>query len=119
MSYNTGEEYEKVLEESYLHPTYIDGLEIPFPTIKGTSQKQEWYAENLREAYVRNHWERFVELEEIMQLENDQRIRQENYYDGEHEESFDEVYSEAESACLLGVNAGRIISVLKEALYSE
>ena len=104
-------------EEAYLYPTYIDGLEIPFPTIKGASQKQVWYAENLREAYVKNNWDRFMELEEIMLSEADRRIRQENYYDGEHGESFDEVYSEAEAACLLGVSAGGIIATLKEALW--
>ena len=101
-------------DRAYLNPTYIQGLQIPFPTIQGVSKRQIWYAENLREAYIINHFERFLELEETMLVESDKRIKQLDEFNGDHCESMDDVYTDAEKACLLGVNAGGIIHTLLE-----
>lgn len=94
----------------------IGGLEIPFLDIEGVSQRQEWYANSLREAYVMQNYKRFEELDEWMQIECDRRIKAFNEYEY-FPESMQEEYTEAEKACLFSDNAGGIIATLKEALY--
>lgn len=90
----------------------ILGLQIPFPEIEAKSDRQKYYAEQLRETYVIRNEERFREIDEQMQIENDMRIQNSD----EHFTSYDDDYTEAERACLFGVAAGGIIATLKEAL---
>lgn len=93
----------------------IDGLEIPFPDIEGTTQRQEWYANSLREAYVMQNYERFEQLDEQMQIECDKRITALNEYEY-YPESMQEEYTEAEKAVLFSGNAGGVIAALKAAI---
>jgi hypothetical protein len=93
------------------------GLSIPFPVIAGVSDRQTWYANQLRQTYIRAHEERFREIDEAMQRENDYRIQHDAFdSDDDHFPTFDEDYSDAEMACLCSSNAGGIIATLKEAL---
>lgn len=96
----------------------IGGLSIPFLEIEGVSERQEWYANSLRETYVNQHYKRFEELDEAMCVECDRRILEPNEFDFVPE-SMGEEYSEAEKACLFSSNAGGIISTLKDALYGK
>lgn len=90
-------------------------LSIPFPTIDGKSDRQVHYAEQLREAYIIQHEQRFREIDEQMQIENDMLAKMLNAYDAaEHFTSYDMEYTEAERACLFGIDAGGIIATLKK-----
>lgn len=90
---------------------------IPFPTIEGVSDRQREYARQLRETYITLNEQRFREIEERMQRENDMRMQMLNEYaTGQHFSSYDDDYSEAERACLFGVTAGGIIATLKKSL---
>ena len=106
-------------DDIYLSPTYLCGLEIPFPTIRGVSQKQTWYAENLRESYVADNIDRFEEIEETMLFEADYRIMLENEWNGEHLPSFDMHLTNEERACLFSVSAKGIISALLDYRISQ
>lgn len=88
-------------------------LEIPFPQIEGKSERQIWYAECLRYEYVVQNEGRFREIEESMMMEIDRRIRMLEPYDCMCEGTFEEEYTNAEKACLYGVDAGGIIAALR------
>lgn len=94
----------------------IEDLEIDFNEIEGVSERQIWYATSLREAYVRDHYDRFQEISEIASRENDRRIRSLDWYSETDMLSMSEEYSEAEKVCLFGVIAGGIIQTLKQAM---
>lgn len=87
----------------------IIGLEIPFLDIEGKSAKQIWYAEQLREAYIRSHEDRFREIDEAMQREVDAWMIDDAVFC----ESFLEDYTEEEKACLFATDAGGIIATLR------
>ncbi len=94
-------------------------LTIPFNKIEGVSARQVWYANQLREEYVRQNEERFREIDLYAALNNDRRMLSLNDYDEEYCETIGLEYTEAEKACLFGVNASGIISTLKEALKRD
>ena len=107
------------MDDEILDYETIMDLSIPFPTIEGVSNRQEWYANCLREEYVRRNEERFRMIDEAMQVENDRRMRCNDEYNYMCGETFSIEYSNAEMACLFGIDAGGVIAALKEALYSE
>lgn len=90
----------------------IMDLAIPFPQIHGRTDRQVWYANCLRNEYVKKHEQRFREIEEAMLRETDRRLHNLDEYDYLCEETFDDEYSNAERACLFGVDAGGIIAAL-------
>lgn len=98
--------------ESYETVRILD-LSIPFFAIQGVSQRQEWYANNLREAWIRMHYQRFLDIDEKMQREADARIRQENEFQGPYCQTLEQDFTEAEKVCLFSRTASSVISVLK------
>lgn len=90
------------------------GLEIDFPQIKGCSSRQEWFAEKLVETYVMSNYDRFHEIERLVNLECDNRIRAGggNYTKDYKDYTFYETLSDAEKACLLCNDAGGVIGTL-------
>ena len=97
-------------------------LEIDFPEIEGT-ERQIWYAGNLREAYVYNNYERFKEIEKVVNTEADMRIRNsDDAYSYSPDCGFDTFkmeFSDEEMCCLYSSNAGAIIGTLKEQYYTS
>ena len=91
-------------------------LEIPFPDIQGVSQRQELYANSLRELYIRRNEDRFREIDETMQRENDRRLQHENGVDFTYIDSLDDEYTDPEMACLYCEDAHGVIAALKQAL---
>jgi len=108
--------HEEKTEEDFPENVYIMDLTIPFNKIVGVSARQEWYANCLRNEYVAKNEERFREIEELMERENDRRILGCNEFEDLCEGTIQEEYSEAERAVLFGVSASGIIATLKEAM---
>lgn len=94
---------------------YIAGLSIPFLEIEGASQRQEWYANSLRETYIMQNYDRFAQIDEDMQVECDKRIQCFNEYEYTPESMGDD-YTDAEKAVLFSSDAGGVIKALKLAL---
>ena len=93
----------------------IADLQIDFPEIEGYSNKQIWYAERLVESYVMANYERFSEIERLVNLECDNRIGADggDYKEDYKDYTFCEVLSDGEKACLFCDDAGGIIGTLK------
>ena len=87
-------------------------LEIDFPEIEGYSSRQEWYAKQLKEAYIKEHYDRFLEIQEVVMNEADKRDLE--YADEELLETFNMKFNKYEKAVLYGVSAGGIIKALKQ-----
>lgn len=94
----------------------IADLQIDFPDIEGYSIRQIWYAERLVESYVMANYERFSEIERLINLECDDRIRVDggNYTEDYKDYTFYETLSDAEKACLLCSDAGGVIGTLRK-----
>ena len=86
-------------------------LEIDFPEIEGFSSRQEWYAKQLKETYVKDHYGRFLEIQETVLREVDRRSLE--YEDDESLETFNMDFTKCEKAVLYGKDAGGIIKALK------
>lgn len=86
-------------------------IEKLLPEIEGVSEKQIWYAEQLRHKYIVENEDRFNEIYETVMFENDIRDLE---YNDDYLSSFDLDFNNAEKAVLFGINAGGIISTLKE-----
>lgn len=91
------------------------GLRIDFPNLEGASTRQIWYAESLRETYIQANYERFEEIEQLSNLDSDERIRVDggNYIEKYKDYTYCEILSEPEKACLLCKSAGGVIAILK------
>ena len=88
-------------------------IEKYLPEIEGVSERQIWYAEQLRHKYIEQNEERFDEIYEIVTTSTDKRDLD---YKDEHVSSFDLDFDDYEMAVLYGSNAGGIIATLKEAV---
>lgn len=93
----------------------IHGLCIDFPEIDGVSQRQIWYAEKLRQLFIDNNYNRFEEIDEVLQLELDNRFRFEKgeYLNSDFSETYKLEFSDLEKIVLFCESAGMIISKLK------
>lgn len=88
----------------------IENLKIDFPEIEGWSKFQEEYAEDLRERYVKDHMERFLEIQEKMSEQLDCI----DLNDSDTDFWLDEKLSR-EERCVLTVSlAAGLIAVLKK-----
>ena len=94
----------------------IADLQIDFPEIEGYSNRQVWYAEKLVEAYVMSNYDRFHEIERLVNLECDNRIKADggSYTEDYKDYTFYETLSDAEKACLLCNDAGGLIGTLRK-----
>lgn len=90
----------------------ICGIHLDFPVIEGVSDRQVWYAENLRERYIRENEDRFREIEEATTQEVDKRDT--DYTENQFYRTWEMEFTEEERACLYGIHAGGIISTLKD-----
>lgn len=86
-------------------------LSIDFPDIDGISSRQIWYAEQLREKYVRWNEERFREIEEISMTERDKRSLD---YNDNYLSTLDIDFTDEELCVLFNCHAGGVIGTLKE-----
>ncbi len=94
----------------------IADLQIDFPEIDGVSSRQVWYAEKLVEAYVMSNYDRFHEIERLVNLECDNRIKADggSYTEDYKDYTFYETLSDAEKACLFCTDAGGVIGTLRK-----
>lgn len=90
----------------------IMDFEMDFPEIDGFSDRQIWYAKQLRELYVKEHEERFREIERTLLYELDNRSF--NYDDEELLPTYEVELSECDLVVLNSQSAGAIIAKLKE-----
>lgn len=88
----------------------IMDLTIDFPEIEGNSDRQIWYAEQLREKYIRANESRFREIDEISRTETDRRNLD---YEDEYLPTFDVEFSNEEKCVLFATKAQGIIPILK------
>ena len=93
----------------------IFGLGIDFPEIEGYTNRQIWYAERLREEYVRRNEDSFREIDEMVSLENDSRIVEDggNYINDYKNLTFSMTLNAAEKMCLFCKDAGGLIGFFK------
>ena len=97
----------------------VYGLPINFPDLEG-SERQIWYAEQLREMYVLGNIERFKEIAESIELEADNNFKNANfretgnYRDRTDNHTFTALLSEEELVCLNCESAGAIIGFFKD-----
>lgn len=91
----------------------IGELSIDFPEIEGASSRQIWYAEQLRNKYVEENYDRFQEIADMVSYSVDHRNL--DYQDKDYKipDYYDE-FSDAEMAVLYGTSAGGIIMELKD-----
>lgn len=92
-------------------------LNIDFPKVAGYSDRQVWYAEQLREKYISDNEDRFREIEEISNLSNDKRNL--DYLDEELLETYNLEFSEIERIVLFTTSAGLLIKTLKEKTHGR
>ena len=93
----------------------ISDLKIDFPNINGYSDRQVWYAEQLRMKYVLDNESRFREIEETVNLSNDRRNL--DYLDGDILETYELEFTETERIVLFTEKAGVLIKTLKEKVH--
>ena len=90
----------------------LQGLEIDFPEIDEGSDRQIWYAENLRNLYISENYDRFQHIADLVNYELDKRMRGEA--DETNLDTYKEYFSDEEMCVLFSTKAWIVISVLKE-----
>ena len=89
-------------------------IENILPEIVGVSDRQIWYAEQLRHKYIEQNEERFDEIYEAVMLSNDKRNI--DYHD-DYLGTFDLEFTDEEKSVLFVKEAWGIIAALKDAVY--
>lgn len=92
----------------------ICGINIDFPEIEGNSRRQIWYAENLREEYIRENLERFEYISDVVEKSIDKRITTGDGYDCFDDASYGLKLSDIEMTVLFTMSAGGIIAALRD-----
>lgn len=96
----------------------VEDMVKMLPAIEGYSARQEWYAGQLRRAYVQENAERFEEIMESVMDECDRRVTDATGY-GIECPTFEIPLCEAELVTLNSTDAGTIIKFFKNLRTEE